>query len=875
MTQQIYPIDSSSFSLTHLNQDHESYIKPLALIINPSTDITVVAGETFELRVTVTNQGHQGALINIYINENSGIVRHWCASPSENLALASNSSAEVVFRFDIPINANPETYSYSLVIDAPKHYPKDTPIHHEARLQVLPPVQSLVRVNDPTFTIAPATSATQPATLEPGQPFDLKVVVQNRSDRVDRFRLTCSDLPQEWCSTLYPEGVTELGLVRQRESLSLNPGAKGEILLRLRFPTNINAGNYSFSVALTSVNYPDLVLMDVVYLQVLPLYRLSAELQTVIGKVSQEPGWFRLSLFNSGNTLRKIAVTVQENSDQGICTYLLTPPGVILGAQTQTHIDLQVQPKRGWQRPWWGKGLPIQFYVELRDDYQLPIPERLEGNLIWEARPLWHLVLLILTVSGSIASLVFLLWWLFFRPPTSSQIFEFTSVAPVYEALAGDAIYLNWEIRHPQTLKAIKLTGFSTDSNLAVSPTVIYDFTQGIPRELQTNCTGETHLKCHNVRTDVQQSGNYIFEMEIFGQTPEILLDKKTTHTIRIEPLPLPRILEFSSTRPIYQEVIGDGENITPNTRIALNWKIANPNQLDQLKLIGRAEDGTVISPLQEYNFRNGIPTELSQHCSVQSELTCGEFPLFVSETGNHFFEITAVYQHQGETFSISEKTEAINIQPSPIRILYFNVNGNEALPKYILPTSAPNQITTFRLSWKITGGKKTKVELEPIGTVPLEGSVAYPVSPQAGIEQITLLVTGEGGQELRRTVTIEKVAPRVTPPPTPDVKIVPLFLPPLKIPPATNEPSPVPMDLPSTGSIPPEKPITAEIPIPAGNDSPSPPSSELSDPAPNPTAIPELIVAPASTLESIADPIGDFIRSPAPIHIPEGAPKE
>lgn len=331
----------------------------MALIINPSEDACALAGKTFYLRFTVTNQGQKGDLIKINIEKSYGLLRQWCASPFESLALAKDSSAEVVFRFAIPITVNPAIYSYLLVIDAPKHYPEDTAICHEAPLQVLPPVQSAVRVNDPTFTILPATSTTQPAIVKPGQALDLKAIVHNRSDRVDHFRLTSSDLTPDWFTIIYPEGLVELELVAERESLALNRGAKGEIQLRLLFPLNMKAGNYSFTVLFTSLNNLDLVLMDVVCLQVLPTYRLTTELQTKIGKVGQESGWFRLLLFNSGNTLRDLTVMARENADTPLCTYTYTPQSIKLETQAKSHIDLRVKPNKWWLRPWFNNGLPI------------------------------------------------------------------------------------------------------------------------------------------------------------------------------------------------------------------------------------------------------------------------------------------------------------------------------------------------------------------------------------------------------------------------------------------------------------------------------------------------------------------------------------
>jgi hypothetical protein len=62
--------------------------KPLAVIPNPSGDYAVIAGSTFELCVTVSNKGNQSALIDIYIDEVSQMLRQWCDSPFERLALS-------------------------------------------------------------------------------------------------------------------------------------------------------------------------------------------------------------------------------------------------------------------------------------------------------------------------------------------------------------------------------------------------------------------------------------------------------------------------------------------------------------------------------------------------------------------------------------------------------------------------------------------------------------------------------------------------------------------------------------------------------------------------------------------------------------------
>ncbi len=771
MLEQISNSESMALARTNYSElDERINQQPLAIIINPSEDISVLAGESFELRVTVTNQGHIGAVINIYIDETSGVIRQWCDSAYESLALAHNCSSEVVFKFSIPANATPNTYNYLLVIDAPKHYPEHTPIRHQAKLQVLPPVQASVRINDPTFVVQPTTSVSKPTTIQPGEPFDIKVAVNNRSDRVDRFRLTCTDISPDWFTVIYPEGLVDLGLVIENDSLSLNPGAKGEIWLRFQLPLDIKAGNYSPTIRLTSVNNLHLVLMDVVYLQVLPTNKLTAELQVVVDRVKRDPALFRLLLTNFGNTVRELAVSAKENSEQTLCNYTFTPEQVKIVAKQTTQIDLRVQPNKWWRRPWFGKGLPIEFYIELEDTYQLPVsPERIEGNLVWQPRPWWQLLLLILTGAGAIATLVFLIWWLFFRPPAAPKILEFVSSSPSYQEATGDAIYLNWQLRHPQQLKTMRIVGLSAEDGVVLSPAVTYDFSQGIPSQLKGLCTLQQILICQNVRTDARKAGNYIFQMEILSRSGETVASTLKTNTIKINPLPLPKIVALQSTQPIYQQT-GNKDGSVVNPTISLNWKIVNSQQLQELRLIGRAADGTVNSTLKTYNFRQGIPVELTRFCILQAELVCRNVTTDAQKPGDYIFELSAVTKRDtGEEIN-SQKTDLIKIQPYqlPVNIVSFKINGQEALPKYVITLSPTDKAKNLTLYWQVTGDKNTKVELLPApGNVPLSGVVFYPMSQQPGTENITLRVTSASGQQITRSVAIEKVVPRPIEPPT------------------------------------------------------------------------------------------------------------
>jgi len=114
------------------------------------------------------------------------------------------------------------------------------------------------------------------------------VTVSNRSNRVDRFRLTCLDLEEDWFKIRYSlTGVEGPGLLVEPSGLELNPGSQGKIGLQFQPPADTLAGNYTPTICLYSVNSPDLVPLDLVYLQIPATCRLEVELNTIQGKVSR------------------------------------------------------------------------------------------------------------------------------------------------------------------------------------------------------------------------------------------------------------------------------------------------------------------------------------------------------------------------------------------------------------------------------------------------------------------------------------------------------------------------------------------------------------------------------------------------------------
>ncbi|HIK08258.1 MAG TPA: hypothetical protein IGS40_26850 [Trichormus sp. M33_DOE_039] len=793
---------------------------PLAIIFNPSGDYAVQAGSQFEINITVTNKGAESALIDVFIDDLSPQLIQWCDAPHQRLALSPNSMGEVLFEFHVPVTAIPSIYNYVIVVDAPMHYPEDTPIRHTAKLQVLPAIETVVRVSDPTFNVIPASSSRSPAPIPPGGMLQLSINVHNRSDRVDRFRLTCSDCHESWYTIRYPEGLETAGLIIPNLGLNLNPGETGQILLQFHPSLGTTAGVYYPTLRLYSANNPDLVLLDVVYLEILPSYLLNAELLTVVGRVRRKAGVFEIRLTNAGNTVREVVCTPVPADEDQVCTYITTPPIVRVLPGEKAISQVTITPVKWWSRPIFGAGRLLNFRVELEDQQHFPLPNAsLPGTVIWETRPWWQFLLLILTVLGSIVAIAFLLWWLL-KPPAPPKISRFQSADASYQQANNAAIRLNWQIRHPKTLQTLTLTGVFADGTVAVQP-VVYNFDGQLPEELKPFCQLQTTLTCANIPTDARKPGDYIFELQAFSsKNPEEAADVIKTNTIKIIPIPPAKILEFAAVKPIYQEVpinIKSGNKISSDT-IRLNWKISDLDKIGKLQIIGRSPEGVVNSEPQIYQFNQDnqgeIPQDLQPFCkNEQNQLTCRSVPAKNRTIGDYIFELQVFAKTDTDKPSILQKTDVTKVQPLPSQIVEFKINGSEPLPKYQILIDPKNQSKpAINLSWKVEGSSAMKVELLPApGNIVRSGTIFYPVNSQPSSETITLQATSPTGEKISRSVTIETFSlPSPIPNPNqlpqlPTTELTPPVIPPTptaQTPSATPTPgstSPTPTPLPTS----------------------------------------------------------------------------
>ena len=557
-------------------------IRPLSIILNPSGTVSIATGEGFELCVTVTNQGDLGAVISVAIDSDSPIYP-WCNFPSESLALSVGQSCEVVFQIQVPPTTLPNNYNYTLIVDAPQHYPEHTPIQFKGRVIVRSAVQEVVRANDPTFITLPRTTSSTPHQMRSGEIWQVTITVANRSERVDRFTVTVPDVDPKWVAIYYPEGLALAGIVEAAEGLPLNPDNQGQISLIFKPPADIWAGVYAPTIRVHSVNNPDLSLLDIAYFEIIPTYQLDIQLVTLLTRVARQPSLYELRLRSYGNIARELTLKASSPEQDGLLIYKLSSEEVKLSPFGVAKVNIEVEPTKKC-KPNFLSDRYLGFTIEVTDNEGLVLAnDRYPSNLLMPARPWWQFVLVIIGILGVIGTIIFLIWWFFFRPPDVPKVLEFTSESSTYQESGNEAIRLRWRVTHPELLREMKIEGLSPDDKV-ISPSVIYNFTKGIPPELKEYCVIDRELLCQNVPTDARKPSQYIFQMNISSQnpkTPAIPLVKTTK--ILVEPIPQAEVLEFTTSKPVYSEskpvlpTVITAAKTTPSTPDSANTAPAEP----------------------------------------------------------------------------------------------------------------------------------------------------------------------------------------------------------------------------------------------------------------------------------------------------------
>ncbi|MGF1490449.1 MAG: hypothetical protein ACFBSE_25445 [Prochloraceae cyanobacterium] len=591
-------------------------------------NVKIESGSTYKHYFFVYNLGNKKAEINISIaatNKLSQELQKWCTVNPNFIELEAGESKEIAIIFEIPREVLPNNYEYEIFIEAPQQYPGNFDRCFQ-KILVYRPIQEDKWGDIPQFTLNPPVSSNQPYCLSIGEKLTIAIEVENRSQLVDSFELSCPDLDREWFTVKYPERDFNLpGLIVETEGLKLNPSQIGKIYLLLHPPQFTLAGNYIRTIKLTSQNREDLALLDALYLKVLPdatFNKESIEIKPSQRILPQESGQFELIITNQGNIKRDLKITAKDK--RNLFAYDFDSEIIKLLPGQSEQINLTVKPRWFWfwRRPLWGEGLEtnlnFEFYDTRRDESIFPtqqtvsLPQELpEVKVTWERRPLWVLIVLIALAVTGLLSGSFYLWWILFRLPPLPKIDIFQANKTIDRQTVKESIILDWQIRNPQQLDKIILV--RTDENNSKQYQT-YNISREcnsenlincIPQELISFCKIETkNINCQQIPLDIKNPGNYTFEIKLFPQEirktfnkreSSRVADSEISNTIFIEPIPVAQISTENSSLSVKSNY-----KKSERESIELKWDIDRFDLLRRINII-RQQNNTDKKQVYSY----------------------------------------------------------------------------------------------------------------------------------------------------------------------------------------------------------------------------------------------------------------------------------
>ena len=249
------------------------------------------------------------------------------------------------------------------------------------------------------------------------------------------------------------------------------------------------------------------------------------------------------------------------------------------------------------------------------------------------------------------------------------------------------------------------------------------------------------------------------------------------TSPIEIAAKPLPTVTSLLTKALIYREAAPGNPTaaekavpVVDRDGIRLDWAVSSPSSITALHLVGRDKDGKMVGDLWfEFPAPGQLPDVLRSFCELGPNLLCRNVPTGLIAAGEYRFELQALVAGQSEADVKPKATEIVKIQPQMPQIISFQINGREAPAKLLIPIAPAQKPPPIQVSWRVQGSSATRVELLPTpGSVPLAGTLGFPLSPQ-GSTTIVLQIKTPSGEILTRSVTVETYDPtRGIPAPTP-----------------------------------------------------------------------------------------------------------
>ena len=380
-----------------------------------------------------------------------------------------------------------------------------------------------------------------------------------------------------------------------------------------------------------------------VYLKILPNPSLSVDMNPQSIKISGKSKYFHLQVSNQGNFDREVKFTVDNRDD--IFNYSFDSNPVLLSPAEDTELFLKAKPKRWkWRlRCFQARQQEINFDLKLKDDKFLPPEEVLaQGTLIWVSRPWWLFWFLIALGLLSLGAIGIFIWSVFLnRPlPPYPEITEVNNYNNISSYQVGETVFLDWNVKYIDKVKRITFITLNNNNEINRKNYIIkknenkintsteeskekfnLEFLQNIFKQKKEeynieseilslkgkpcqviNNNDDKELKCSKFPIKVNQSGNYVYKLEVFtSENSKEPIDVNKTDTITVTPHPIPRISSLVTDKPNYQ-LTKDSEQLP----VKLKWEISNPDEVKELNLIALKPDNSVHFQ-ENYNFQKAF----------------------------------------------------------------------------------------------------------------------------------------------------------------------------------------------------------------------------------------------------------------------------
>lgn len=735
-------------------------------IFPPKGEEIAPAGDGITTVIIKNQQHRKGIQIEISLDLPSEL-QSWCRNSNHKIAIGYQKSQEIKFLWNINPQAIPGTYNYNLRL----RFLKSTSFYTvQPKLRQLTILRTKVKPQidniEPSFAITPSSSSTKPIILSSRDILTVEIEVHNRSKNVDNYRIS-TDLENSWYTIRYSETIKRVGAIEGNEALNLNPNQQGKIHLTINPPADTVAGNYKPEITLYSLNYPDLFLKKILYLNIPPKYLIQAELQTILNKVSYKKGQYKINLDNQGNTFRVIDIRVYTSDEDECCEYYLEPSSARIPPNKTIEIKLEVKPDSKQKRPFLSTK-QFNFQVDLIDRKGHPLPKNLplKSNLFWRSRPLWQTILLFFIALSCVGVAAWFIWKTITTKEPKPELTLTPEKSTYY--YEGEPITVDWTVKYfgksnkPESIDRVLI--FDRELGASHSNTKCYYFDEQLnyqnctlisASDSNNNCQTKKNTICHQDKfIHAKNVKEYTLKMQAFDRRNEII-DEQTTK-IAILPRETFEVIEPITISP-------PKSKYKPTDSIELKFKVSQFNSLkerDKISLFINDEVKTIINSQNREEYCSALSNDYQ--CTIEIS------PL---KDGEHNLRIETEYDPDGlikaEPKNISIPKQII-IQ-TPIEFIFFKINGKSNPQIEVKPKE------TIQVEWSVKGkGVTANISCIP-ENIRSSGTKNIEILPGRS-ETCTLTASDTHGNSITpKNITVfRKEEPKPEPPPPQPIIINP-----------------------------------------------------------------------------------------------------